>query len=316
VSVAYQFAQNFILQKGIVETYLPLYHAMPLILGGLDSRTYGIGLSSTNNSWISTLSLTDPTYTTLNFGSPGAFAYDAVPGYDQNYGLYVTPGSADTIAVFWGGVNDLLFGGFTARGIANSLKGLVQKGKAQGARVIVATEISSNNGDTIKAALNTIIRNEAFSWGADNIADLGTSPQMGADNAYSSLVNFADGLHPSDTGEGYIRSIMSNAVNELIGSSLTGRHQTSSSDYTEVAGDRFLDLNGAAGGTQTVTLPDCIGYSLPREIINRGTNPATLATSNSEVVSGSTTVGSFTRAIIIPVPGPSIIAGCSWYRLQ
>ena len=315
VSLAYQAAHKFILQKGIVENILPIVHSNPVVVGGLDSRTYGLGLSGTANSWITTLALTDNTYTGINLGSNGAFTYDTVPLYDLTYGLFTNPFSASTIQIFWGGVNDFLFGSFSPRSVANSLRDLVQKGKAQGARVIVATEISSkgNGGDVNKAALNAIIRNEAFGWGADNIADLGTIPQVGADNAWSSA-NFADGLHPNDTGETYIRAVMSNNVNELIGSTLTSRHKTSAASYLEVAGDRFLDLTN--GGAQTITLPDCIGYSLPREILNLGGATATLATSNAEILSGSPNLPVFSRAILIPVPGPSVTAGCSWERIQ
>jgi hypothetical protein len=199
--------------------------------------------------------------------------------------------------------------------IADGLRSMAQQSKALGARVVIATEIGflTAAGDAQKNALNAIIRNEAFGWGVDSIADLGTSPQVGMDGAYNSA-NFADKIHPSDAGEVYIRAIMCNAVNELIGSSLSSRHTTSAGSYVEVAGDRYLDLTG--GAPQTITLPDCVGYSLAREVVNLGTNVATLATSNAEVLTGSSSIPVYAKAVLVPIPASAAIGGCSWERIE
>jgi hypothetical protein len=193
---------------------------------------------------------------------------------------------------------------------------MTQRAKALGARVIVATEISSNSGgDTMKDGLNPIIRAEAMGWGADNIADLATIVQLGADGAYSNTTNFADQLHPTDAGELYLDAVFSNAINELIGSNETnGRHQTTVASYTEVAGDRFLDLTGTAA--QTVTLPSCVGYSLSRQIVNLGTAAATVAPVSGQTLLGSTTIAVGARASFSPMPGTLAASGCSWERTQ
>jgi lysophospholipase L1-like esterase len=313
VSAAYVEALNFAAHKGVQSLIPPIVHSAPLIIGGLDSRTAGLGLSTANNIWINSLTLTDGTYTTLNLSSSGAWAVDTGYSFNVQHAPYINPYSGPTIEVLWGGVNDMLYSGYSARQIADGLKSLVQQAKALGARVVLATETSFNGGDAQKNALNTIIRSEAFSWGADNIADLGDSPQVGADGTYAGA-NFADGLHPNDTGENYVRAIMNNAINELIGSTASARHRTAAATYTETAGDRFLDLT--AGVAQTITLPSCVGYSLQREIVNLGTSAATLATTNAEVLTGSTSLPVFLRAIVTPIPGPPATGGCSWERVQ
>ena len=193
---------------------------------------------------------------------------------------------------------------------------MTQKAKAAGARVIVATETSSyGGGDAFKDGLNTVIRAEAFGWGADNIADLATIPQLGADGAYASTTYFADGLHPNNAGELYLDTVFSNAVNELIGSNeTTNRHQTAATSYQELAGDRFLDLTGTAA--QTLTLPSCTGYSLPRQVVNVGTAAATVGPVSGQTLLGSTSIAVGARAAFSPIPGTLAASGCTWERTQ
>ena len=72
--------------------------------------------------------------------------------------------------VIWGGVND--YGRQTARETANNLRCMVDKAKKLGARVVLATEISSQQiaaGDADKNALNAVLRAEAFGWGGSII---------------------------------------------------------------------------------------------------------------------------------------------------
>lgn len=311
--MASQSGWNYIKSKGAAPAYLPNTHTTPLIIGGIDSRTAGLGL---NLPWIDNLVLTDPSYTTLNFGFPGATAFDHLAMFDALEGMQIATNTAPTIAIFWGGVNDFA-AGMSSTTIANSLKGLVQKAKADGARVVLATEISSNsggNGDASKNALNTIIRSQAFSWGVDNIADLATIPQLGADGAYASTVYFADGLHPSDAGEAYITAVMSNAINELIGSTPANPHTSSASIYQEVAGDGYLNLIGTSA--QTVMLPSCIGYLLQRQITNYGSKDAAVITVNGESLSGNTVLSAGATAVFAPAQGPLNKGGCSWIRSQ
>jgi hypothetical protein len=194
------------------------------------------------------------------------------------------------------------------------MKSLVVQAKRLGARVIVATEISSSGNDSNKASLNAIIRSQAFGWGADNISDLGTIPLLGADGAYANTAYFVGGLHPTDTGELLINPVMSAAVNELIGSNATNYHTTTDASYTSVAGDRYLTLTGSSA--QTVSLPTSIGLSLPRYIVNLGTNAATVTTVNSETLQGNTSIAAGATAAFVPVPGPSSTGGASWLRTQ
>ena len=209
--------------------------------------------------------------------------------FDLTYGTQFAPDAGPVVLMIWGGINDMLFTPQTPRQIANNLRCMVQKGKKAGARVILATEISavsnSNAGiDAAKDGLNAILREEAFGWGVDNLADLATNPNIGADGASSNTSCFPDNLHPGPNCEPYVTAIMQDALNEVLGSTERNRSQTAAASYQEVAGDRFLDLTGTAA--QTVTLPDCTGYSLPRQVVNLGSVGATVAP-----VAGQTLLG-------------------------
>ena len=122
---------------------------------------------------------------------------------------------------------------------------------------------------------------------------------------------FPDGVHPGPNCEPFVTSVMQDAVNELLGSSATTRNQTSAASYQEVAGDRFLDLTGSSA--QTVTLPDCTGYSLPREVLNLATGVATVGPVSGQTLLGATSIAVGSRAVFVPVPATG---SCKWERTQ
>ena len=107
---------------------------------------------------------------------------------------------------------------------------------------------------------------------------------------------------------------MSNAVNELIGSTETSRHTTAAASYAEVAGDRYLDLTGTAA--QAITLPDCTGYTLSRQVVNVGTVASTVAPVSGQILTGSSALAVGARAMFVPVPGALATGGCRWERTQ
>ncbi len=304
-------ALSFLRSKGVPVKYRSLAPVTPTIVAGLDSRTMGVGLSPTT-VWPATMQLNDPSYTVVNLGAAGQTAFDACLMFDQSYALQVVPNSVPEITVLWGGVNDYSFQ--NSRQIANNLRCMVTKAKALGSRVVLATEISANGKDTNKNGLNAILRAEAYGWGVDNLAELATDPHIGADGASNNASCFPDGLHPGPSCEPYVTSILQNAVNDLIGSSETARHQTAAASYQEVAGDRFLDLTGTAA--QTVLLPDCTGYSLTRQVVNLGATGATVQAVNGQVLLGSGALAGGARGVFLPVPNTSGSAGCSWERTQ
>lgn len=316
-AAAAKSAMDYIRAKGVVTTYRNPVHTAPLILGGTDSRTFGVGLTP-STTWLATLSLTDSSYEKLNLAISGETIFDACAMFDAIYAPQIAGAAGPSIVALWGGVNDFS-GNESTRVIANSLKCMVQKAKALGAKVVLATEISSHSnsgpsGDDGKNALDAILRAEAFGWGVDNLADLATDPHLGADGASSNTSCFPDNLHPGPSCEPYVTAIMSDAINELIGSTATNRHSTAAATYQETAGDRYLDLTGTAA--QTVNLPSCIGYSLPREIVNLGAVAGTVAATNGETLTGGTTLAVNSRATFVPVPGALATGGCRWERTQ
>ncbi len=317
-STAATSALNYIHSKGVVTSFSNADSVSPQLIGGFDSRTYGANVSQPLQ-WMNAISVIDPTYTRLNLGIPGQLAYDACNQFELTYGEQIPPAPVSAITVLWGGVNDFLFSGQTPQQVANSLQCLVQKAKAAGSRVILATEIdfTDNNyyslsGDANKNALNAIIRANALLWGADSIADLATDPHIGADGASTNTNCFVDGVHPGDTCEPYITTIMQNAVNELLGSTSPNPTHTTAASYQEQAGDDYLFLTGTA--PQTISLPSCIGYSLPRTITNAGPGMASLAAIHGEVLTGSSMLDPGVTGIICKrVVWAVLMGGCQSY---
>ncbi len=308
-------ALDYMKQKGVQTEFHKIASATPQIVAGLDSRTFGLQLTPTT-VWPATMQLTDPSYARVDLGVSGAQAQDICQQFELMYGPYLTNSGGPTIVMLWGGVNDIQQTTNTPRQTANALRCMVSKSKAAGARVVLATEVSSlsnqgTTGDTGKNALNTILRAEAFGWGVDNLADLATDVHLGADGASSNTSCFPDDLHPGPSCEPYVTTVMQDAVNELIGSTETNRHQTAAASYSEAAGDRYLDLTGTA--SQSVALPVCTGYSLKREVVNLGSATATV-TASGLVGPGAVNAGS--RAVFVPIPGALSAAGCHWERVE
>ncbi len=313
-ALAAQSALAYMRTKGVPMGYRSLRPQTPVLLAGMDSRTAGVGITAAT-AWPATMTLTDTTYARVNLGSPGATVFDVCNQFPLLYGQQAGPGSGPAITVIWGGVNDILFTNETPRQIANGLRCIVQGAKAIGSRVVLATEISAIGlGDAGKDALDPILRAEAFGWGVDNLADLASDPILGADGASGNLNYFPDSVHPDAAAELHVTAIMQNAVNELLGSSETSRHQTAAANYAETAGDRFLDLTGTVA--QTVTLPSCTGYSLGRQVLNLGTNAATVSAASGQTLLGATAIAPGTRAAFVPIPGAMATSGCTWERTQ
>lgn len=318
-----QFAASaglaYIQYKGVTTKYANANNPTPLVITGLDSRTVGYGLSTKAIAWPYVMTLDQP-MTRVNVASAGEEVFDACDQFDVVYRQQIPETSTGPVVVaLWGSVNDFIYSNQTPAQIADSLKCMVTKAKALGARVVLSTEISalapSNPQiDQKKNALDLILRANAYSWGVDNLADLATNPRLGADGASSDATCYADTLHLADACEPLVTSVMQNAINELFGATAAAPHTTSAVSYQELAGDDFLNLTGTS--TQSIALPSCIGFSLPRSLTNNGNLPASLATLNAEVLSGATQIAPGTTAILKPVPGAPSTGGCSWTRTQ
>lgn len=307
-----QTALSFLQAKGIPLNYPSLNPTTPLVLTGLDSRTAGAGEGNSATSiWPTEMRLTDPTYRVINLAISGETVFDTVNQFSILYKLQFVPNTVPVIIVLWGGVNDARFQ--TAEQIGANLKSLVQQAKALSAQVILATEISANGKDSNKNALNAILRTEASGWGADNLADLATDPVLGADGASMDTTYFADGLHPNSIAETHVTAVMQDAVNELLGSTATNPTQVSAVNYQEVAGDDYVLLTGSL--SQAVMLPDCTGYTLPRQIMT-GTSVGTVSSQAGQTLTGSSILKAGATALFSPVPGPQASSGCSWQRVR
>jgi hypothetical protein len=285
----------------------------PVLVGGLDSRTYGVQLPP-QGSWLYQMQLSTA-YRRVNMAFTGEKAWDACAQFDLTYGLQIGTASVPTITVIWGGVNDF---GTPIAHIASALQCMVGKAKALGSRVVLATELGAyaNNTtgyDQAKDQLDPIIRANAFAWGADNLADLASDPLIGADGATANISCFPDNLHPGPNCEPDITAIMQNAVNELLGSTANAPNSTAAASYQEGAGDDYLDLTGTS---QTVALPSCVGLSLPRQVDNTGSTSAAVQTFSSQLLTGTSSITPGTTAQFTPMPAAPSTGGCSWVRTK
>ena len=300
--------------KGIARNFRPVVTTAPQLITIGDSRTIGYQLPA-GADWPDQLVLTDPTYVKQNVAVTGEQTADMCNAFDLAYASRNGKGSGPIITTIFAGMSDLQIGSYSPQQIANNLHCVVTKAKQMG-RVVLATEISGTgaNTDAGKDALNTILRAQAFGWGVDNLADLATDPHFGPDGASANTACYPDNLHPGTACEPFITGMMQNSINELLGATETQRHQSTAASYQEVAGDRFLDLLGTSA--QTVTLPDCTGYSLPRQVLNLGAVAATINTANSQTLIGPASIATGTRAAFLPVPNVPGTAGCKWERTQ
>ena len=78
--------------KGVQTEYRRVTQTSPVILAGMDSRTYGVQLTATT-VWPATMVLTDTSYTRLNLGSSGELVVDACAMFDLTYGLEIAQAS-------------------------------------------------------------------------------------------------------------------------------------------------------------------------------------------------------------------------------
>ena len=82
---------DYMRSKGVPAGFSPVVSSTPLIVAGLDSRTYGLQLTPTT-VWPATMVLTDTTYARVNLGMPGQVTLDACNQFDLTYGEQVLAG--------------------------------------------------------------------------------------------------------------------------------------------------------------------------------------------------------------------------------
>jgi hypothetical protein len=157
------------------------------------------------------------------------------------------------------------------------------------------------------------------------VINLNSFPVIGADGAGANLTYFAGGgLHPQNsTSQNIIGVAFQNAINELWGSTPLAYSSTAAATYQELAADDYLDAKGTAA--QTITLPDCQGYTHERIIHNVSGFTTTVAAATSGFGASFTQLIDGAASVTIPAgstgvfgikPGLPSTGTCSWRRLQ
>jgi hypothetical protein len=228
-------------------------------------------------------------------------------------------------AIVWIDINDIINGGNNTAQIAGYDSCIIKNLKATGASVLISTEIDATGWDAGKNAIDAYILQMAKQWGADGVINLNSFPVIGADGAGANLTYFAGGgLHPQNTtSQNIIGVAFQNAINELWGSTPLAYSSTAAATYQELAADDYLDAKGTAA--QTITLPDCQGYTHERIIHNVSGFTTTVAAAASGFGASFTQLIDGAASVTIPAgstgvfgikPGPSSTGTCSWRRLQ
>lgn len=299
----------------------------PQLTTWADSRTAG----SAATPWTNYTVFDDPNWVTNNIASSGSGALEWCTASDTVGTVYALKTSKSSVAIVWLGINDITRSPTLSAALYQQIeagyKCIAAKLKPLGYTLFIATEVAGGGNiyDAGKNNLDPVIRRYAKGWGYDSIVELATVTCIGADGASASTACYSavNSLHQNNFAEQNILApIWSNTINEYFGSSVLSWNSTNGTTYTEVAADGFLQLNG--GGVQTITLPDCQGYSRPRTIWNSTAftdvvNPNVsgfLSTFTQTINGGSSfSLPANSTATFQPVPGPTATAGCSWVTI-
>lgn len=297
------------------------YKMVPTVTCFGDSRTAGVGSVLPLCTYVA--GLDDSTVVINTYAWSGLRSTDMCSDA-QGPASALPKIASGSIAILWMDINDAQLSGSTLVNgpsiIAND-RCTIQKLKALGVNVFIATEIDATACSCLKNYVNGPILSQAKNWGADGIVALGSFPILAADGAAANTTYFANGLHPTILTDSTVISVAyANAVNEFWGSTELQHNVTSSTSYQELDKDGWLNLTAATA--PTITLPDCQGYTRDRHIFNLTANAATILPGATGFYSSFTQTINGASSYTLPanasvalgiIPGPSTTGGCSWY---
>lgn len=245
--------------------------------------------------------------------------------------------SATNVAVLFTNANDCRVNGtltgaetYTSNVAQQAAHDLVTDARtlqAQGWVVLLGTGLSgtptAGSGDVGKGACNSVLRQQALAAGIP-LWDSANDPRFGADGAYAnpnptacggSGCYGADQLHPSQGGQIVLGVELSSRVNALLYSAPA---TTTASTYAMTGTEQPLMANPATN-SQTVTLPDCIGFTATTFSVTNlqtsGANTVTIVPASSgETMNGLTTytLPNASTATFKAIHGTDAVAGCTW----
>lgn len=309
-------------------------NSAPVVMICCDSRTQGSAAPPGPSAY---MVLDDTSAQIRVSASSGTTLYDvctanSMPDSGGAFSDLSNPMAAKVAIIVWAGVNDFTHGNYiTTNGaayyscVARTLRRLNPN-----ATLFLATEIDACGPSDItqKNATNPYVLNQAYAWGYNGgIINLNSAARLGADNACANTTYFlANSPHQSDfANQTIVSPIWSNAINEAWGSNTQNwnvHDSSSGTSYTELARDGALRLTGSL--PQTISLPDCQGYSHIRTIWNDSSVTSTLlpgvtgmGSSFTQLISGQSSISLPTNSSteVEPIPGPSSTGTCT-YRLK
>jgi hypothetical protein len=300
-----------------------------------DSITYGEGTSPT---WASSLSLSD-TYTVTNNGQSSGQLAQILPNQLFLSSMVYHPRGGKNVVVLWAGSNDISVAGRTAAQVVGDIAAYGTAARSLGYKVLVGTMISRNGHDADKDALNPLIRQNWLNF-ADGLVDVASSPDLGADNAFSNANCFQTpaGIHPTTAAASgssgnactanrpTIATIVSNGINRLYGNTSFSTSTTVCTVATcnMTAADVYFRCD-STGGARTITLPDAIGMTTRTYAIKnigtansctvQGVSPETIDGGTASVPAGATLV---VESILcgLNCATPDATAGATWTKRQ
>lgn len=306
----------------------------PVLMLCCDSRTVS---STAPPGLITHITLDDTSAVIKLSASSGTALYDVCTMNTMPDLVSLSPDISNPLAaklaiIVWAGVNDFIHGNYVTNNgaayyscVARQLRQLNPN-----ATLFLATEIDACNpsDDPQKNATNPYILNQVIAWGYNGgIVNLNSIQVLGADGACSNATYFQPASpHPTDfANQIAVGPAYSNAINEAWGSNTQNFNVHDSSagtTYTELAKDGALRLTGSLA--QTITLPDCQGYSHVRTIWNDSSVTSTLLPgvtgmggSFTQLISGQSSISlpPASSTEVEPIPGPSSTGTCT-YRLK
>jgi hypothetical protein len=303
-----------------------------------ESITWGHGMSSPSTQSYSAIAAT-----TINGGNANGFGfgYDSQSEYVMHKNLNALMAmyspKATNVAVLFTNANDCRYTSsassiqtYTANIAAQSARDLVEDAqtlKAQGWNVLVGTGLSGTpgfgTGDAAKDTCNPVLRQQALAAGIA-LWDVAMDPRLGADGAYAASTGTAcggsacyqgDNLHPSQTAYAIMGANLATRVNALL---YAAPVLSTAATYAMTGIEAPLSVNPTTH-SQTVTLPDCVGFTgvtfSVTNVQTSGSNTVSVVPAASgESMNGlsSVTLPNASTVTFKAVNGTDAAAGCTW----
>lgn len=174
-----------------------------------DSLTSGAG----GTSYVPSLTPTD-TFTTYNLGVHAKTAQQLAFSAPSIQTLYL-PQAKRNVVLLWAGTNDVCAFGRTSEQTITDLRAISDRLRAQGWKVVLATMISRSGCDAVKNTLNGLIRAQWKQF-ADDLADVASNANIGADGAFANGTYFTDGIHLTAAGASIVAGFFNTSLNTTL----------------------------------------------------------------------------------------------------